>query len=149
MKKNTWQKLGDKKFDYWTFNVSDLLNEDLFEFRDSEFKSLNELFGETNKKRSLPKAKALVYDFWKLLMNDMVFSGDCFIFPEIQFGYMKIGDVTEKTNYFNLTKPSYYGGVLFLDERIRKRNKKNYTFRPSSQHRENIMKQYFEKNFRY
>lgn len=149
MKKNTWKRLGDKEFNYYTFNVNDLLNEDLFEFKDREFDSLKELFGVTNKKESSSKAKKVAYEFWTMLMNDLVYGGDCFVFPEMNFGYMKIGDITENTNYFDINKPIYYGGVINLDKRINRRNKKAYTFRPSSQHRERIKEQYFEKNFRY
>jgi len=130
MKHKRWENRG---FNY-TYRVNyldDVLDIDRFKKR--KFTDFKELF-KTNRERKAKKlGKDIFTDFLKLLSQDLIENNDIFVFPEKNFGYIKV------TNTANSNRKDYrYNieseGKIFtprikLDNRLLKRNKKHYKVR--------------------
>lgn len=103
-------------------NLDDALDLDRFSHR--SFRSYAELFGIEREVVAERKAKKLVRRMLSLMVDDLL-DNDIFVFPEREFGYLKIGNIRtfcDKEEYFWDVRydGALYGGIFVLDKLLRR-----------------------------
>ena len=130
MKHKTWINKGFK-FVYRVNYLDDVL--DINRFKKRKFADFKDLFKMDRERKAKKLGKDIVTDFLKLLSEDLIDNNDIFVFPEKNFGYIKVTDTANsnrKDYIYNVdSEGKIFTPRIKLDDRIVKRNKKHYKVR--------------------
>jgi len=130
MKHKTWTNKGFK-FAYRVNYLDDVL--DISRFTKRKFTDFKDLFKMDRERKAKKLGKDIVTDFLKLLSEDLIDNNDIFVFPEKNFGYIKVTDTSNSNRKDYIYNVSSEGKIftprIKLDDRIVKRNKKHYKVR--------------------
>jgi len=130
MKYRTWINRGFR-FGYKVNLLDDVL--DIKRFTKRTFSSFKDLFKLDRERKAKKLAKDIFTDFLRLLAEDLIENNNIFVFPEKNFGYVKISNTanaSRKDYVYNIESDGkIFTPRIKLDKRIFNRTKKHYKIR--------------------
>ena len=103
---------------------------DLKRFKNRDFKDFKELFGTNRERKATVFAKQIFNDFLELMIDDLIYNNNIYLFPKLEFGYIKISDIANPNNpnyVFNIeTDGKIFGPKIKLDKRILRKTRMHF-----------------------